>query len=132
MWVSAVRFPHFNSFLTFIEWDFCSLLYSYTKLWSPYFPSFGWFYKRLYTSSRCNPDPSMEAIWYTIGHQWIFIFNSRSGTSVCKNPSSTPSLVTSQQVTVRAENDLKHHLVAGCWKQLHIILRDIFKNSVSF
>ena len=53
--------------------------------------------------------------WYIIGHQWIFIFNSRSGTSsLCKNPSSTPSLVTSQQVTVRAENDLKHHLVAGC------------------
>ena len=46
--------------------------------------------------------------WYIIGHQWIFIFNSRSGTSVCKNPSSTPSQVTSEQVTVSAANGLKH------------------------
>ena len=45
--------------------------------------------------------------WYIIGHQWIFIFNSRSGTRMCKNPSSMPSRVTSEQVTVSAANGLK-------------------------
>ena len=64
--------------------------------------------------------------WYIIGHQWIFIFNSRSGTSMCKNPSSTPSQVTSEQVTVSAANGQKH-LWAKCgsrnWGYLNISLR---------